>query len=99
MITPEDVEHIGRLARIDLTKTEKEKFQKELSGILSFVEKLNELDTERVRPVSGGTTLENKTRGDDPAQNRDPSKAEQLIRQAPEAQDRWIKVKAVFEQS
>lgn len=91
-----DITHIARLARIRLTEAEKEKFRKELSGILEFVEKLNEADTERVRPVNGGATLENAFREDAAEHNGEHERAARLIDAAPEKHRGWIQVKAIF---
>ena len=43
-VSPEDVRHIARLARLELTDEEVERFRRELSTILAYVEKLEELD-------------------------------------------------------
>jgi len=44
-ITKQEVEHVARLARLEITETEKEAFSQQLSGILTYVEKLNTLKT------------------------------------------------------
>ena len=44
-ITKQEVEHVARLARLELSEQEKEKLTDQLSNILTYVEKLNELDT------------------------------------------------------
>lgn len=59
MITQKDVEHIANLARIELSEAEKQKMEKELSGILDFFEQLNTVNTDGVLPMAGGTMLEN----------------------------------------
>lgn len=93
-----NVDRIARLARIALTEAEKERLEKELSGILEFVEKLKETDTERVRPVSGGATLENAFREDAAErEDEDRKRAPRLTDAAPEKHNGWIKVKAVLE--
>jgi aspartyl-tRNA(Asn)/glutamyl-tRNA(Gln) amidotransferase subunit C len=43
-VSPEDVRHIARLARLELTDEEVERFRRELSTILAYVEKLEELE-------------------------------------------------------
>ena len=43
-VSPEDVRHIARLARLELTDEEVERFRRELSTILDYVEKLEELE-------------------------------------------------------
>ena len=101
-ITKKDVEHILKLARIELTESELVKYEKELSAVLEFVEKLNKVDTENVKPLTGGTDLMGVTREDEINQqlttdNKQPELAAKLVKAAPEYKDGWIKVKAVFE--
>ena len=60
-----DVAHIAKLANLPLNPEEKEKFEKQLSEILTYVEKLNEVDTTNVEPTSQVTGLENVTREDE----------------------------------
>ena len=54
-ITKQDVEKIAALANLALTEEEKETFTTQLSSIVSYVEKLNELDTSDVPPMSHST--------------------------------------------
>lgn len=96
MITRKDVEHIARLARIELTEAEKTKFEKDLSAILEFVAKLNEVDTAQVEPMAGGTVLENVVREDD-ERIADGGQGIGLVEAAPKHRDGHIEVKAVFE--
>ncbi len=49
-LSREEVKHIALLSRLELSEEEVEKFQTQLSEILDFVEKLNELDTEGIDP-------------------------------------------------
>lgn len=51
-ITKHEVEHVARLARLELTEAEKEEFSRQLSSILSYMEKLNTYDTEGVEPTA-----------------------------------------------
>ncbi|MCL5024320.1 MAG: Asp-tRNA(Asn)/Glu-tRNA(Gln) amidotransferase subunit GatC [Nitrospirae bacterium] len=59
-----DVEHIAHLARLGLTEEETAKFSPQLTSILLYVEKLNELDTTGVEPTSHVLTLDNVMRDD-----------------------------------
>ena len=59
-----DVEHIAQLARLALTDSEKEMFATQLASILSYVEKLGELDTSGVEPTSHVVTIGNVVRED-----------------------------------
>ncbi|MDH5174007.1 MAG: Asp-tRNA(Asn)/Glu-tRNA(Gln) amidotransferase subunit GatC, partial [Elusimicrobiota bacterium] len=52
MITKNEVEYVARLARLKLTEEEKEKYTKQLGDILKYIDKLNELNTEKVEPTS-----------------------------------------------
>ena len=97
MITKKDVKHIAELARIKLTAAEEEKMERELSAILGFVEKLNEVDTAEIKPMTGGTNLENITRPDEQVEGSLQNKQAELVKAAPEKKDSWIKVKQVFE--
>lgn len=97
MITPKEVEHIAHLARIELTGAEKEKFGKELSAILEFVEKLKEVNTEGVEALAGGTTLENALRSDEQIEKNLEGRAAELLEAVPERKEGWVKVRAVFE--
>lgn len=98
MITKKEVEHIAELARINLTEEEKSKLEKELSAILKFIEKLKEIDTHRVEPLTGGTTLENRIRGDEQVEKTLEGKQAELIRQMPDKKESWLKVKSTFTQ-
>lgn len=51
-ISSKDVEHIARLARIELTETELKKFEKDLGAILDFVAQLNKVDTSDILPLA-----------------------------------------------
>ena len=59
-----DVEKIADLARLTLTDKEKRKFTKQFNLILEYFEKLNELDTYDVEPISHTLNLTNLFRED-----------------------------------
>ncbi len=65
MLTDKEVEHIANLARIKLADKEKEKFKKELSSILDYIKKLNELDTDGIQPLYQTTGIINALRPDE----------------------------------
>lgn len=95
-ITKQDVEHIAHLARLGLSEEEKEKFAKQLSSILDYVEQLKEVDTEGVEPTAQVTGLENVYREDEIEASTDETR-DKLLKQAPSTKDDLIKTKAVFE--
>lgn len=63
-ITPEEVEHVARLARLEVSPAEKEELTWQMNRILQYMEKLNELDTAGVPPTSHVIDLENAFRED-----------------------------------
>jgi aspartyl-tRNA(Asn)/glutamyl-tRNA(Gln) amidotransferase subunit C len=63
-ITKQEVEHVAKLARLELSEQEKEKLTDQLSNILTYVEKLNELDTRGVDPTSHVLDINNVMRDD-----------------------------------
>lgn len=87
-----DVRKIAKLARLEITDEEVEMYTPQMAGIVSYIEQLNELDTEGVEPMSGGFTAEGRTtqtiRPDVPAgsltneeaMSQAPEKAEGLFR-------------------
>lgn len=59
-----NVLHIAKLANLPLTDEETKKFEKQLSEVLQYIEKLNDVDTKNVIPTSQVTGLENVLRDD-----------------------------------
>lgn len=60
-----DVKKVAKLAALTITPEEEVKFEKQLTDILQYVEKLSEVDVTDVIPTSQVTGLENVTRNDD----------------------------------
>ena len=96
-ITRKDVKHIAHLARIELTPDEEQKFERELSAVLRFVEKLNEVNTEWVEPMTGVTIEKNVMRPDEQQDTDIEGRSTALVEAAPDKKDGLVKVKAVFE--
>jgi len=63
-ITRAEVEHVARLARLELTEEEKDTFTGQMDAILAYVEKLNELDTSGIIPTAHAVPMENAFRED-----------------------------------
>lgn len=63
-ITRTEIEHVARLARLALSESEKDLFTGQMSAILSYVETLNELDTDGISPTSHAVPMENAFRTD-----------------------------------
>ena len=66
MLTDKEVKHIANLARIKISEKEGEGLKKDLSSILEYIEKLNEVDTTGVEPLYQTTGLVNSFRSDEP---------------------------------
>lgn len=92
-ITKKEVEHIAKLARIELTPQEIDKFQGDLNKVLGYIEVLKTVDTTGVEPLAAVTGLENVFREDIAEKS---SIADEIIKNAPEKSGRFIKVKKVF---
>lgn len=93
-LTKKQVEHIGKLSRLFLTESEKEKFASQLSSILDYVGQLNKVETKKVEPIANISGLFNIKRKDEikPSLPR-----EKLLKNAPAQKDGFLKVKAVLE--
>ena len=90
-----DVGHVAKLANLTLTPGEKEKFEKQLSSILEYVEKLNWVDTSEAASVAQITGLKNVTREDDETQIS--LTQEEALTNSPDAHNGLFKVKAILE--
>ena len=53
------IEQIANLSRIKLADNEKNVFREQLTSILGYIEKLNELDTDNVQPMAYATSIKN----------------------------------------
>lgn len=94
-ISLELVRHIAKLARLHLTPEEEQRYQKDLSSILGYMEILNELDTKDVAETSQVTGLTNAMFADEIA--KAPCTGEELLACTEnEVRDRQIAVKKVF---
>ena len=67
MITRQDVEHVARLARLELSDAEIERMREQLNAILGYIDKLRELDVTNVEPTSHAVPLVNVMREDEVA--------------------------------
>ncbi len=63
-ISPQEVRHVADLARLELTEREESLMTEQLNSILSYMDKLNELDTGNVPPTTHAIQLENVFRQD-----------------------------------
>lgn len=95
-LTKQQIEHIAKLARLELTEEELKKYGAQLSGVLDYIGQLNEVNTDGVEPTAQVTGLENIFRQD--AINECAKDiVNDALHQAPELEGRQIKVKRVLE--
>ncbi|MBR4515107.1 MAG: Asp-tRNA(Asn)/Glu-tRNA(Gln) amidotransferase subunit GatC [Lachnospiraceae bacterium] len=88
VITDETIEYVGILAKLELSDDEKEQSKKDLSDMLDYVGKLNELDTSGVEPMSHTFPISNVMREDEVTNGDDK---ENMLKNAPESnQDAYI---------
>lgn len=64
-LSVDEVIHVAKLAKLDLTSSEINKFQKQLSKIVDYISQLSEVDTSNYEPTSQTTGLENVFRVDE----------------------------------
>jgi len=60
-----NIDHVAHLARIELSEAERQTIAAQLTDILAYVEKLNQLDVSGVEPTAHGTPLHNVLRPDE----------------------------------
>jgi aspartyl-tRNA(Asn)/glutamyl-tRNA(Gln) amidotransferase subunit C len=90
------VEHIALLARIGFSPEERETLREQLSAVLDHISMLQEVDTSAIPPTAQVIQLQNILRDDIP---EPPLSLEEVLRNVPRAEDGFIKVNAVLEQS
>lgn len=89
-----DVAHVAKLANLPLKPEDAKKFERQLSEILSYVEKLNSINTQGVEPTSQVTGLENVTREDETS----PSLTqEEALSNTKSQQNGLFKVRAILD--
>ena len=98
-ITRKDVEHVARLARLSLTEEEKERYAAQLSSILDYIEKLQQLNTDNVEPMTHAIPMANVWREDLAQSSRDRGLGDpkDVVANAPESEGPFFKVKKVIE--
>lgn len=93
MLTTEEIKKTATLARIALTDAELEKFRKEVSAVLDYVEELKSVDVTGLEEVSQVTGLVNVQREDKVVIS---DLHQDIFKNAPEMKDGYYKVKAIL---
>ena len=95
MISKQDVQHIAKLARIELTEKEVEQLQKDLSSILDYFKVLEKVDISKVEPMTHSVFLENITRADQVIKQNNET-VRKLVEAAPQRKGRFFKIKSIL---
>ena len=93
-LSREEVDHIAELARLDLTDDEAKLYQEQLSAILDHFGRLQELSTKDTEPMAAALPLHSVMREDTP---RSPTDREDILDNAPAAEDGCFEVPAVLD--
>ncbi len=93
-LSTDDVKKVARLARMKLTDAELEEHKAKLSGIISFVEQLSEVDTDNVEPLSSVVDIKLRLRED---KVTDGDIVKDILKNAPEELEDFFAVPKVVE--
>lgn len=88
------IEYVGILAKLELSEAEREAAKKDMGRMLDYIDKMNELDTEGVEPMSHAFPVHNVFR-EDVVENGDDR--ENILKNAPESKDGAFKVPKTVE--
>lgn len=93
-ISKQEVEHVAKLARLEISEAEREAFSRQLSSILTYVEQLKAIETTGIEPT---TTVEqtNVFRED---RVRAGLPIERALANAPDAEDGYFRVPRILEE-
>lgn len=93
-ISSEDVRHVARLARLELTEQEVDRFTVELGVILTHASRIGELDLSELEPTAHPAKLQNVWRHD---QFRPGIAPDVALANAPEAEENMFRVPRILE--
>jgi len=93
-LTPDDVLHIARLARIAVSDEDVQRFATQLSTILDHFQALAAVPTDDVEPTAYPLPLSNVMRDDEVAPSLPP---DEVLANAPDREDDYFRVRAVLE--
>lgn len=94
IISDETIEYVGILAKLELSGEQKEQAKKDMGRMLDYIDKLGELDTEGVEPMSHVFPVQNVFREDVVTNS---NTREELLSNAPEEKDGMFMVPRTFE--
>jgi aspartyl-tRNA(Asn)/glutamyl-tRNA(Gln) amidotransferase subunit C len=94
-ITLKEVEHVARLARLELSEVDKERMRRELDSILAYIDKLRALGTEGVEPTSHVVPTTNVMRQDE---SHPSFPQETMLANAPDRHGEFFRVPKILEE-
>ena len=94
IISDETIEYVGILAKLELSEEEKEQAKKDMGSMLDYIDKLNELDTDGVEPMSHTFPVNNVFREDEVTNGDD---RENMLLNAPQKKDGTYMVPKTFD--
>jgi len=92
-LSEEEVLHIAKLANLSLTSQEVEIFSRQLSETLDYIERLKDLNTDKVSPTFQTTGLKNVTRED---KTKPSLSQKEALKNAKSTYKGFFKIKAIF---
>ena len=93
-ISTEEVKHVAKLARLNMTDEETENYRNDLNSILDYVAALEDVDTSGIEPMSHVLDIKNVWRDDIPVERENPL---ELLNNAPDREDAYYKVPKILE--
>lgn len=94
IISDETIEYVGILSKLELTPEEREEAKKDMGRMLDYIDRLGELDTSGVEPMSHVFSKQNVFREDEVTNGDESSKT---LQNAPEEKDNMFVVPKTFE--
>jgi len=93
-IDKDTVKHISKLARISLDENKAESLSKDLTSIMKFIEKLNKLNTDKVKPLTSIVNASLKSRSDE---IKDGKIRDQILKNSPKSNEEFFVVPKIIE--
>lgn len=87
------LDYLAELSRLDLKAAEEKKLLKDLQAILDYFKELQEVDTENIEPMIGGTNLKNVFREDEAKKIKEIAKGSESF---PDTKNGYLKVPPIF---
>ncbi len=93
MLDNKQIEHLAKLAKLDVTEEEKSKYAEQISAVLDYFEQIRSLEVQNINELEHITGMANVVRYDE---ERNVSLTEDIMDQAPEISNQQFRVSEVF---